>query len=287
MKYTPGLPERNHNVTPVSPIRELLVLLGGLLAIIAVVYILLGFSADLLVSHISPTTEKKLSLIVSSGFTSHKKPTPREKWLQSIVNTMEEKKCIELPYPITVHVAETKSVNAVALPGGRIMVYNGLLNIVHSENEMAFILGHELGHFKHRDHLRGLGRGLVFAFISTLTGSSDDGISRLAARTVQVTESGFSREQEEKADAYGLQMMNCMYGHVGGSTDFFTHMPKKLDPGHIGHYFASHPENKKRINALIALQRKMGYRTGPLTPLPTLKTRDIKKEKKKNNPPPR
>ncbi len=268
MNYTPKLPGHNHNVTPVSPLRELLVLLGGLLAVIAIVYLLLGLGADLLVSHISPATEQKMAAVFSSRFSPHNRPTPREKWLQSIINTMQEKGCVDLPYPITVQVADSKVINAVALPGGRIMVFRGLLNIVRSENEMAFILGHELGHFENRDHLRGLGRGLVFAFISTLTGSSDGSIARLVARMAQVTESGFSRGQEEAADAFGLQMMNCVYGHVGGATDFFIHMPKKLDPGHIGHYFASHPENKKRIQALLVLQQKMGYQSGPLTPLP-------------------
>lgn len=268
MNYTPRLPRRNHNLTPVSPLRELLVLLGGLLAIIAALYLLLGLGADLLVSHISPATEQKLATIFSSRFSPSEKPTPEEKWLQSIVDTMEEKGCVDLPYPVTVQIADAKAINAVALPGGRIMVFSGLLNIIRSENEMAFILGHELGHFKHRDHLRGLGRGLVFAFLSTLMGSDESGIARLAARTVQVTESGFSREQEAAADAFGLQMINCVYGHAGGATDFFVHMPKKLDPGHIGHYFASHPENKKRIQALLALQQKNGYPSGPLTPLP-------------------
>jgi len=268
VNYTPKLPEHNHNVTPVSPLRELLVLLGGLLAIIVIVYLLLGLGADLLVSHISPATEQKMAAVFSSRFSPHNKPTPREKWLQSIVNTMQEKGCVDLPYQVTVQVADSKVINAVALPGGRIMVFSGLLNIIRSENEMAFILGHELGHFENRDHLRGLGRGLVFAFISTLMGSSDGSIARLVARMAQVTESGFSRSQEEAADAFGLRMMNCVYGHVGGATDFFIHMPKDLDPGHIGHYFASHPENKKRIQALLVLQQKMAYQSGPLTPLP-------------------
>ena len=278
MNYTPRLPGRNHNVTPVSPLRELLILLGGLLAVIAIMYLLLGLGADLLVSHISPATEQKMASVFSSRFPPHNKPTAREKWLQTIVNTMEKNGCVDLPYPVTVQVANSKAINAVALPGGRIIVFSGLLKIVRSENEMAFILGHELGHFMHRDHLRGLGRGLVFAFISTLTGSSDGSIARLAARMAQVTESGFSRGQEEQADAFGLQMMNCVYGHAGGSTDFFTHMPKNLDPGHIGHYFSSHPENKKRIQALLALQQKMGYQSGPLTPLPVWKKGTVRKK---------
>lgn len=266
MNFTPRLPRRNHNVTKISPLRELAVLLGGLLAVIVIVYLLLGLGADLLVSHLSPASEQKLASVLSSRFTYKTIPTPREKLLQGLVNTMEKNGCVDLPYPVTVHVADSTLVNAVALPGGQIMIFSGLLRIVRSENEMAFILGHELGHFKHRDHLRGLGRGIVFAFISTLTGSSDGSIARLAAKTVQVTESGFSREQEAAADAFGLQMLNCVYGHVGGATDFFNHMPKKLDPGHIGHYFASHPENRKRIQALVRLAEERNYHRGPLIP---------------------
>ncbi len=284
MNYTPRLPGRNHNVTEVSPLRELAVLLGGLLAIIIFAYLLLGLGADLLVSRISPATEQKLAALLSSHYGKPSQPTPREIELQAIINKMEQSGCVDLPYPVSVHIVDSKTVNAMALPGGYITVFSGLLKIVRSENELAFVLGHELGHFKHRDHLRGLGRGLVFAFLATLTGTSESAVSQLAIKAVQVTESGFSRSQEAAADAYSLHILNCVYGHVGGATDFFIHMPKKLDPGHIGHYFASHPENKKRIQALIALQRKKGYRSGPLIPLPALKKRAVKEKKSYPSP---
>lgn len=267
MKYTPRPAKHNHNVTEVSPIQELLVLLGGLLAIIIIAYVLLGISADLLVSHISPVSEQKLASILPFNFDTENQQNEKELWLQQLVDTMEENGCATLPYPITVHISDKEIINAMALPGGHIVVFSGLLKIVTSENEMAFVLAHELGHFNNRDHLRGLGRGIVFAFISTMIGSSDGSIARLAGKTLQVTESGFSREQESAADAFALQTLNCVYGHVGGATDFFNHMPKNLDPGHLGHYFASHPENGKRIQALITLQKEKGYAGGPLTPL--------------------
>jgi len=267
VNYTPGLPKHNYNVSPVSPIKELLILLGGLLTIIVVFYILLGVGADMLVSHISPETEQKLASILPDRFDSTKKRSNQEIWPQQLVDRIEEKKCVDLPYPLTVRIVDSKIVNAMALPGGHIVVFRGLLERMQSENELSFVLGHEMGHFKNRDHLRSLGRGLVFAFISTLTGSSGGSVSRLIGRIVQVTESGFSREQESAADAFGLQTLSCMYGHVGGSADFFKHMPQKNDPGHIGHYFSSHPENVKRIRALRALSKKKGYVSGPLSAL--------------------
>ncbi len=41
------------------------------------------------------------------------------------------------------------------------VVFTGLLEKMTSENELAFVLAHELGHYDHRDHLRGLGRAAL------------------------------------------------------------------------------------------------------------------------------
>ena len=41
------------------------------------------------------------------------------------------------------------------------VIYQGLLAQAESENELMMVLGHELGHFANRDHLRGLGRALL------------------------------------------------------------------------------------------------------------------------------
>ena len=268
MKYTARQPRKNHNVSPVSPIRELLTLLGGLVAGMVVIYVLLGLGADLLAQHISPKTEQKLASLLAPKEHEGKDQSKEEQWLQSLVDRMREKGCVQLPYPITVQLSQSKKVNAMALPGGRIVVLTGLLQRVRSENEMAFILAHELGHFKHRDHLRGLGRGLVFAVLSSLMGGSDGAVAGLVRKSVQVSELSFSRDQESAADSFALDVLNCAYGHVSGATDFFTHMPNKQDPGALGHYFSSHPENQRRIQALVELQRKKHYREGKRLPLP-------------------
>jgi Zn-dependent protease with chaperone function len=268
VKYTARQPRKSHNVSPVSPIRELLTLLGGLVAGMVAVYVLLGLGADLLAQRISPQTEQRLASFFAPKNHAEQDQSQEEQWLQSLVDRMWKKGCVQLPYPITIQVSQSKKVNAMALPGGRIVVFSGLLHRVQSENEMAFILAHELGHFKHRDHLRGLGRGLVFAVLSTLMGGSDGAVAGLVHKSVQVSELSFSRDQESAADSFALDVLNCIYGHVSGATDFFTHMPNKQDPGALGHYFSSHPENQRRIKALVELQRKKHYREGKRLPLP-------------------
>ena len=265
MKYTPRTPRHNHNVSPVSPLKELLILLGGLLTIVVVIYILLGYSVELLVSRISPETEQKIAELFINKFDAGEVQNKNVVYLQQLVDRMKEKGCITLPYPVTIHLVDSEMVNAMALPGGHIIVFSSLLDIMESENELSFVLGHEIGHFKNKDHLRGLGRGLVFAAISAILLPPDSSVGRLIGKTVQITESGFSREQESEADAFGLQAIDCAYGHVNGASHFFKHMPRDLDPGHLGHYFSSHPENEKRIKTLLDLSEKKGYAIGPLT----------------------
>jgi predicted Zn-dependent protease len=51
---------------------------------------------------------------------------------------------------INVYLMENEEINAVALPGGNIVVFTGLVAQVESENELAMVLAHEMGHFTHR-----------------------------------------------------------------------------------------------------------------------------------------
>lgn len=271
MKYTPKLLNTNHNVSSTSMVRELMVLLGGLLAIIVLLYVVLGVCVELIVPRISVATEQKLASFFLASSTGDKEAGKVQQYLQKLVDTMVEQQCVALPYPLTVHYLDDEDiVNAMALPGGHILVYKGLLDIMHSENELSFVLGHEIGHFQNRDHLRGLGRGLVFAALSTFIVPADTAIHSFVGKILQTTEFGFSREQESKADESGLETLHCVYGHVTGATDFFKHMPAETDPGKLGHYFSSHPEKMRRIRHIEDMAHSKHYDSGPspsLTPL--------------------
>ena len=85
------------------------------------------------------------------------------------------------PYRFELRVADDDEPNALALPGGTVVVTRGLLEAVESENELAFVLGHELGHFHGRDHLRGMGRGVVMAATLAVVGLGTAGDLQQAA----------------------------------------------------------------------------------------------------------
>lgn len=269
MKYTPRLPKSNVNVTPTSMLREFFVLTLSLLGIVIVIYILLGFAVDLIVPRISTDLETKMSELFIRSVDAEDIDSEWGGYVQSLVEDLQ-KRCTKLPYPFKVHVRKASSVNALAFPGGHIIVFTGLLDKITSENELAFAFAHEMGHYANRDHLRGVGRAFVFITISTFLFGTDSNISQMLAHALNITELSFSRKQETRADEFALDILNCAYGNVAGATDFFKRLPKEQDPGTIGHYFASHPENLKRIADLNKIIRDKGFKPAGKKPLPKI-----------------
>lgn len=172
--------------------------------------------------------------------------------LNSLLDKSET--CRNSPYHFVVKTAEDDAVNAFALPGGTIVFNRGLLNSVQSENELFFVLGHEIGHYKNRDHLEGIGRSFSAMIIGNMLGVSD--ISDILNSAMALSESHFSQEQESEADIYAVELMYCYYGHVSGATDFFDHLPD--DNSYT--LYRSHPEVKERVKNIERYIKGRGYK---------------------------
>jgi Zn-dependent protease with chaperone function len=267
VKYTPQLPESNVNVTPRSPLREFFLLTAGLLATIVALYIFLGIAVDLLTPRMSTDLENKVGALFFSGKEADTTASKKQQFLQSLVDTFQDQ-CTSLPYRFTVHIQDSPQVNALALPGGHIIVFSGLVDAVTSENELAFVLAHEMGHYAHRDHLRGLGRGLVFLIISAVLFGPDSTMGTMLGNALNITELTFSRKQETHADEFAVEALNCVYGHTAGATDFFEKIPREQDSGRFGHYFSTHPERRRRIFHLLEFMRSQEFSMAERKPLP-------------------
>jgi Zn-dependent protease with chaperone function len=179
-----------------------------------------------------------------------------------------QQQCAGLPYNFKVHYQSSPQFNAVALPGGHIFVFSGLFNAAAAENELAFVLAHEMGHYANRDHLKAMGRGFVLLAVSTALFGADSGLSGFLGNGLSLTELSFSRAQETRADEFALAALNCTYGHVGGALEFMRKFPKEADPGKVGHYFSSHPEIERRIGHLVDTIESEQLPAGALKPLP-------------------
>jgi Zn-dependent protease with chaperone function len=273
VKFDPSLPEDGINVSRAHPLREALLLVGGVVAVAAAVAVAVAVVADLAAPHIPIELEARLfSGWFDRGVEDDEAATPREQSLARLLNRMAGH-WPESPYGFEIAIWDEPEANAVALPGGVIAVTNGLLESVESENELAFVLGHELGHFHNRDHLRGLGRGIAFSLLLVAVGVGGGGSAvQLASLAGQFAQRDFSRDQEIEADRFGLALLAAEYGHVSGAGAFFEHLPEPdgaLESG-LASYFSTHPVNADRIQALRAAAGEMGWELrGERQPLPS------------------
>ncbi len=276
MKFDPSLPEDGINVSRTHPLREALLLVGGVAAIALAVAAVAAVSVDLVAPHIPIELEVRLfSGWFDRAVEADAAVDPREQSLAELLGRMAGH-WPESPYAFEIAIWDVPEPNAVALPGGVIAVTHGLLENVESENELAFVLGHELGHFRHRDHLRGLGRGVAFSLLLVAVGVGGGGSAvELASLAGEFAQRGFDREQEIEADRFGLALLAAEYGHVAGAEAFFEHLPELGGPGEgaLASYFSTHPLHADRIQALQATAREMGWALrGEHRPLPALST---------------
>lgn len=102
---------------------------------------------------------------------------------------------------LDVHVVRLKMVNAVTLPGGRIVIFDGLLKAAKSPDEVAGVVGHELGHVRNRDVTEALIRQVG---LSVLLGGMD---SNVGGYTNALLATAYSRKAEVNADRAAIAMM--------------------------------------------------------------------------------
>ena len=264
MKFSPKPLPGNVNVSRTHPLAEFLWLVGGLVVVAGIVFIALGLLTDLTVSRIPVRAESWLGSKAMERF-----PARDNEGLQQRLDAL----LAGLPPGSPLHrynfralLMEKDEINAIALPGGNIVVFSGLLRLVQSENELAMVLCHELGHYAHRDHLRGLGRGLGVTVAMLALFGYDSVAGDLVSRSLMSYQASYSQSQEVAADAFALDLLTRHYGHAGGSTAFFSRLAAR-NKIRVPYLLASHPHPGDRIENLNSLIADHGYPVGVTEPL--------------------
>jgi predicted Zn-dependent protease len=253
------------NNPPANHLGEALALAGGLAAIIVGVFLLLGWLANRLVDRISPETERRLAEMIRTPVGSGAE-RGGDAELQKVLADLTPR-LPPLAYPLRIKVECSDQVNAMALPGGTIVLYAGLLSRIRSENELAMVIGHEAGHFAARDHLKVLGRSLVALAAWAFVFRGQDQVPSFLRNVVGITSNGFSRAQEEEADNVGARLVNAHYGHAGGIVDFFRTLEEEKSQSRAGAWFSTHPAHLTRIDTMETLIAREGWRIMDAVPL--------------------
>ena len=131
------------------------------------------------------------------------------------------------PYRFDVALVRNETVNAMALPGGSVIVYTGLLKQAESPEEVAGVLAHELNHVLLRHGLENIMQSIgIVAVITLALGNQQGLIGMLEQFGVQLATTKFSRAKETEADLTGLHLLHEAGISPDGMIAFFERLAK-------------------------------------------------------------
>ena len=156
--------------------------------------------------------------------------------------------------------------NALAAPGGYMVVFKGLLDQAESPEELAGVLAHELQHIQQRHATKMLVQHastglLLMALTGDVTGVMAYGLE--SARVLGQLQ--YSRLAEQEADREGMRLLVAARVDPAGMLAFFDELAKGEHPRRVLRYLSTHPSPSDRIAALRALAGG-----GPRVPTPVL-----------------
>lgn len=222
-------------------------------------YFLWGMVVDAVVAGISFETEARLfkHFELSQPGIDDPKAINRLKKTEAILKKLLQsgKGVPQLPYRLVLIDQDTP--NAFAIPGGSIGVTRGLLDVLTDDIEIAFVIGHELGHFRNRDHLQGLGRTAGYSLMMAVLFDVGAGSESFGDIVHLVMERSYSQEREKMADRFGLELVYTAYGRVEGTDRLFRLLLDNHTSPDWAYMFSTHPSPKSRILALKAYGDKL------------------------------
>lgn len=153
--------------------------------------------------------------------------------------------------PFSVQVTAEREVNALALPGGPILLSWPLLEICDGErDEIAFVLGHEMGHIVRRHALDRLIKDAAISLLLRKSSGRGAASAWLRKAGQQQLSRAYSREDEFEADAFSAGLLKIAGGEAAAPERVLRKLAQPIsERGHdrVGDYFAGHPPASERI----------------------------------------
>lgn len=257
---------------------------AGLLILIFSAYVFIKilptFLADRMVKKIPVEWEVTLGQSILTMLPLEQKPDQKVlAVLQDTVDLLEQSVEGYQPYDLKVYILPGKTVNALALPGGGIVVFEGLLNQAESPEELAGVIAHEIQHILLRHSTRGIIRNMAQSMLLALflgdVNSVMEGVTNLAGELETL---GLSREMEEEADQKGMALILAANIDPHGMIRIFEKLMQAesadLTKGkttekdmELFSYFSTHPSSQSRLANLEKQMESHANRTwAPLFP---------------------
>ncbi len=151
------------------------------------------------------------------------------------------------------YVIHDEKKNAFSLPGGFVYIHKGLLDILESDDEVAFVLGHEVAHVVARHAIKRLQAvlGYNILMIASTQAPSTGGLPQGITLALATVLSGYAQEDELLADKLGIEYAKKAGFQPEASLGVFTKLEEvhKKEPARPMEYFRTHPFIYQRIKS--------------------------------------
>ena len=153
------------------------------------------------------------------------------------------------------HLVQNDEINAFCMPGGKIVVYSGLMKIISSDDELGVVLGHEVAHAVAKHSNERMSQQVVAQYGSNILGAAlankSAAVQSVAGQVFGLgTQYGvmlpFSRKQESEADYMGLVLMSMAGYNADVAIPFWQKMSASGGSS-VPEILSSHPSDETRI----------------------------------------
>jgi predicted Zn-dependent protease len=228
---------------------------------------------------ITPEQEYYIGRAVAANVAAKYPPSPNDRF-NMYLNTLGQTLAQVSDRPETFGgyhflLLDSDEINAFAAPGGLILVTRGMVRLCRTEDALAAVLSHEIGHVQGMHGLKSIKNSrLTTAFtiigteaaksygpaqLSQLTEAFSGSISDI---TSTLMTSGYSRELEQEADRGAVTIMRRIGYDPGALIVMLTEMKKQLKPGGLD-FAKTHPDPKDRIQDIKPLVGNLSAKPSP------------------------
>jgi len=156
-------------------------------------------------------------------------------------------------YRLVLRNSKKMGANALALPGGIIIITDALFKLAENDQQLQAVLAHEMAHIEYQHGLRAMLQDSITAlFMAGVLGDITSITSLSVALPTMLVESRYSREFELKADQYAISYLQQNHIAVDHYVRILNLLDKQKKPQLEFDYLSSHPNMVKRIKIIQA-----------------------------------